>query len=185
MEEIWKPIKDYEGLYEISSIWSVKSLHYWREKILKLWMQDQYSIILLRNILRKKYRVHRLVAQAFIPNPDNLPCVLHKDETLDENWLLYNWIDNLFWWTQSDNLKDMVKKWRDKNHFQTVRHPNKWKFWKYSKSAKKANQYSLSWELIKKWYSLIDAQRELWIEWISKCCRGKQKTAWWFIWKFN
>ena len=77
MAEIWKPIKDYEGLYEISNIGRVKSLPrngtIKTEKILTPNMSGRYARIGLRDKIKIKYSVHRLVAEAFIPNPNNLP----------------------------------------------------------------------------------------------------------------
>lgn len=128
-----------------------------------------------------------LKLQAIIPNPLNLPCVCHKDETLDENGLLYNWSDNLFWGTHKDNTRDMWKKWRANNNL-VLNHPKPilWKFWKDNHLSKKVNQYTLEWEFIRSWYSMADVQRELCIFYtsISACCKQKAKTAGWFIWKY-
>ena len=88
--EIWKKIKDYEGLYWISNLGRVKNRH---GRVLKPEIrQGYYSIDLMKNHKRKKYRIHRLVAEAFIENPDNLPQVNHKDENK-----LNNEADNLEW----------------------------------------------------------------------------------------
>ncbi len=142
--------------------------------------------MLSKNSIHNTYSVHRLIAQHFIPNPDNLPCVLHKDETLI-NWRLDNWSDNLWWGTQKENVRDMFKKWRDKNHFKTNNpNPSKWKFWKYHHCSKKVNQYSLDWEFIKEWANARDIERELWVGFqnIYSCCKWKRKTTGWFIWKY-
>jgi len=65
---------------------------------------------LVKNGERKPFPVHRLVAEAFIPNPENLPCVCHRDDNP-----LNNHVDNLFWGTQADNIRDMdIKKRRYK-----------------------------------------------------------------------
>lgn len=112
MEE-WKDIVGYEWLYRISSKWSVLSMHFWKERImspsriygmyLQLWLNKKWII--------KKFYVHRLVAQAFMQNPLNFPCVCHKDETL-VNWLLNNSVNNLYYGTNKDNTQDMMKKGR-------------------------------------------------------------------------
>lgn len=191
MEEIWKDIKWYEWLYQVSSLWRVKSLDYlrtWMERILKWWVHRKfYKMYIIRKDNKSiPVRSHRLVAIHFIPNPLNLPCACHKLEILDDDWCLYNWVDNLWWWTHSDNMKDMQRKWRANNHLQN-NNPRKWKFWKDNPSSKKINQYSLEWEFIKEWDSMADIQRELPIfsSNISYCCKWKYKSCWWFIWKYN
>lgn len=102
MEEVWKDIKGYEGLYQVSNMGRVKSLgrvdgsnHRLYEKILKLKKRNNYlGIDLHKNGELRTYSVHRLVAQAFIPNPNNLPQVNHIDENK-----INNQIDNLEWCT--------------------------------------------------------------------------------------
>ena len=95
MEE-WKDIKGYEGLYQVSNLGRVKSLsntNTRKEKILKpIYHARYYQITLSKNNIRIQYRVHRLVAEAFIPNPDGLPIINHKDENP-----LNNNVDNLEW----------------------------------------------------------------------------------------
>lgn len=114
MEEIWKDIAGYEGLYQVSNLGRVKSLdrtvQYFRNgkletKIFKSKIMKQnytsagYLMIYLRKDGKDKYNaVHRLVAQAFIPNPNNLPCVNHKDEVKDNNS-----VNNLEWCTHIYN----------------------------------------------------------------------------------
>ena len=92
-EEIWKPIEGWKGLYQVSNMGRVKSLERIvrngknccrtvPEKILKTSKdKDGYlSVYLCKDNKKKWYFVHRLVAQAFISNPDNLPEVNHKDK---------------------------------------------------------------------------------------------------------
>ncbi len=160
--EVWKPVVGYEGLYEVSNLGRVKSLRYCKEKILKISRNKFYKNIILKiNWLRKNFLVHRLVALHFIDNLDNLSCVLHKKEDLDGNGFLYNWADNLYWWTQKDNMQDCFKKWRWNNHFK-LNHPTKWKFWKDNHNSKKINQYTkIIWNdiLRKKLTSLFNKQK--------------------------
>ena len=103
MEEIWKPVVGYEGLYEVSNLGNVKTLHYYggrRQKLMSLGKRsDGYLTVgLSKNGICKHYSVHRLVAIAFIPNPDNLEMVNHKDENKENNNA-----DNLEWCTRSYN----------------------------------------------------------------------------------
>lgn len=115
--EIWKDIAGYEGLYQVSNFGRVRSLkrvfidtigrtRHFNEIILnpKLKNGSNYLIVsLYKHIdhkhISKDYHIHRLVAKAFIPNPDNLPQINHKDENK-----LNNRIDNLEWCTQEYNL---------------------------------------------------------------------------------
>lgn len=101
MEEIWKDIEGYEGLYQISNLGRVKSFGngsksrwYGKERILSATNDSKgYKQIKLTNKKeRKTFKVHRLVAQAFIPNPYNLPQINHKDEVKSNNRA-----DNLEW----------------------------------------------------------------------------------------
>ena len=92
---MWKDIKGFEGLYQISDKGEVKSLI--RNKILKLTQdKDGYLTVGLKG---KKFKVHRLVAEAFIDNPNNYPCVNHKDENKKNNS-----VDNLEWCSIKYNI---------------------------------------------------------------------------------
>ena len=100
MKELWKDIKNYEGIYQISNLGRVKSLHNNKERLLKLHRKpDGYiQVVLCKNYKIVSRLTHRLVAEAFIPNPDNLPEVNHKDEDKTNNC-----VDNLEWCNSSYN----------------------------------------------------------------------------------
>ena len=111
MEEIWKPIEGYEGLYEVSSYGRIKSLERYRsnnggiqlikERIMKPLDYNGYKNVLLwKNGSKKKEYVHRLVAKAFLSNPDNLKEVNHKDENPSNNM-----VENLEWCSHRYNMK--------------------------------------------------------------------------------
>ena len=103
MNEIWKDIKGYEGSYQVSNLGRVKSLNYHREgieKILKIDGSTQYKTVMLyRDGGGTRFLLHRLVASAFIPNPNNYPVVNHIDEDKSNNR-----VDNLEWCTQQYNV---------------------------------------------------------------------------------
>ena len=83
MEE-WRPIKDYENIYEVSNLGRIKSIK--TNKILHNCLHNKYLVVCLcKNGCRKSYRVHRLVAEAFLENPENLPYINHKDEIKTNN----------------------------------------------------------------------------------------------------
>lgn len=114
MEEIWKDIDGFEGYYQISNLGNVKSL----DRILKdnggifikrgnyrkLAEQAGYKrVSLYKNDKDRKFMVHRLVAQAFIPNPNNKPFIDHIDGNRANNK-----VDNLRWVTHSENMKNPI-----------------------------------------------------------------------------
>lgn len=94
MVEIWKDIDGYEGCYQVSNLGNVKSLKFGKERIMKTRKDKGGYLKVILSLFGKKtnYSVHRLVASTFIPNPDNLPCVNHKDECKTNNN-----VDNLEW----------------------------------------------------------------------------------------
>lgn len=103
INEIWLPVKGYEGFYEVSNCGRVMSLNYNKTKKRKLLSgfttKRKYKRVLLSvNTNIKKHSVHRLVAMAFIPNPENKPFVNHIDGNPSNNNM-----DNLEWCTASEN----------------------------------------------------------------------------------
>jgi hypothetical protein len=101
MSEVWKKVVGYSD-YAVSNNGVVKSLKYGKEKVLKLDInKDGYYIATLsRNGKKKRFRVNRLVAELFIPNPDNLPVVNHKDGNKKNNS-----VNNLEWSTVAENTQ--------------------------------------------------------------------------------
>lgn len=174
--EIWKDIPWYEWIYQASNLWRIKSLNFHRsksERIMKLWKHpDWYLTIRLRYTIKKLYLVHRLVAIVFLDNINSKPEVNHK------NWIKAdNMVENLEWCTREENMthaNNILWRWA------------KWKFWKYSNSSKKVVQIYND-EIINIWWSIIDAEKSLWLShWnISRCCKWKRKTTWWYSWKYQ
>lgn len=103
MDEIWKDIPGYEGKYEVSNLGNVRSLNYNHTGEIKLLKQGTnkkgYKLVnLCKNGKQKCYLIHRLVAMTFIPNPNNLPIINHKDENK-----VNNNVKNLEWCTIAYN----------------------------------------------------------------------------------
>lgn len=167
MEEIWCPIKGYEGVYEVSDKGRVKSLKYGKERILKPIrnLNGYIQVKLRKNGDNKMCCVHRLVAQTFIPNPDNLPEVNHKDENKENNS-----VQNLEWCDRKYN-----NNYGTRNQMVSM------------KLSKPILQYTKSGELVREWKSATDVQRTLGYAYqhISNCCTGRYKSAYNFIWKFK
>lgn len=111
--EVWKDIPGYERLYLVSNLGRIKSLYNYRKYniLTPKIVRGYYQIGLRKNGVRKWKQVHRLVAQAFIENIDNLPQVNHKDENK-----LNNNVDNLEWCSVSYNntYGSRIKKVREK-----------------------------------------------------------------------
>lgn len=157
-KEIWKDIKGYEGLYQVSNFGRVKSLvnnkGQYREKILNpIIGNGYYRVRLFKNKQNKLYSVHRLVAEAFIPNPDNLPQVNHRDENK-----LNNSVDNLEW---CDNKFNM--------NYGTARQRM------VEKQSKKVYQYDLEGNLIKIYNSVSETEKDGFMTTaVSACCRNEK-----------
>ena len=161
MNEIWADIKNYEGIYQISNEGNVKNIK--RDKYLKPRL-DKYGY--LRVILYKKgthyknFQIHRLVAEAFIPNPESKPQVDHTNTIRTDNN-----VENLRWVTYKENNMNSItlEKYKNMKHWEyteEIRH-------KMSESAKKRIRYPASEETKhhqslarKKWWSIHKARKE-------------------------
>lgn len=169
MKEIWKGIEGYESIYQISNLGRIKS----KIKILSPHISNcGYLRIILKN---KHYSIHRLVAKAFIPNPNNKPQVNHIDGNKTNNC-----VNNLEWVTASENqihnyknlhLKPSMLGKKGKNHV----------------ASKKIYQFDIYNNFIKKWDSIIEASNSLKINScnIVDCAKGNRKSAGKFIWKYT
>ena len=123
----------------------------------------------------KKFYLHRLYAEAYIPNPDKKPHINHKDKNRQNIST-----QNLEWVTQSENNKHSWI-WRTQSINQKIACSLNWK-----KNSKKVYQFSKEWWLLWIFNSTRSIEKELWIAHtnISYCCNGKRKTAWWYIWSY-
>ena len=98
--EEWRDVVGFEGKYQVSNKGNVRTFQRDRSMLLKLKDWFGYRVVTLwDNKVRKDTKVHRLVAEAFIPNPDNLPIINHKDENPSNNC-----VENLEWCTQQYNV---------------------------------------------------------------------------------
>lgn len=177
MKEQWKPIIGYKGLYEVSNLGRVKSLpkfagvSYRKEKILKpITNRDGYDMIQLhKNGITQNKQVHRLVAEAFINNPKNLPCVNHKNNIRNANFVF-----NLEWCDYSYNNKYAYS---NGNRIKMFGSSN-------GKSVP-ILQLNLNGEIIKEFESMCICAKELNIQQscISMVCNGLRKTTGGFIFR--
>lgn len=175
-QEIWKPIKGYEGHYEVSNMGRVRSYKnnkYGLSTIPKdlkpTKMKIGYLFVTLsKDGKHKMKKIHRLVAEAFIPNPEGLPCVNHRDEVKTNNT-----ISNLEWCTQKYNLEysNIYEKAIGTNISQ----------------RKIILQLTKDGDFIREFESIIEAYRQTGVNYqnISACCNGKRKSAGGYVWKFK
>lgn len=175
-KEIWKDIQGYEGYYQVSSMGRVRSCdreivfsdgrhRFYKGKIIRPvktnsgYWQTRMKI----NEHVKRDYVHRLVAKAFIPNPQRLPEINHKDENR-----LNNRADNLEW----------------VEHITNLNYGNRAKKFAISR-GKKVGQFTKDGKLLHTYYSTRDAGRHGYNQTcVSKCAIGKLETYKGYIWKY-
>lgn len=172
MSEIWKTIENYSS-YMVSNMGRVKRKegldsagHYRQEKMLspKTDKDGYYDYTLCKDGKMKCFRAHRLVAEAFIPNPENKPCIDHINCVRSDNR-----VENLRWVTNQENHN---------NPLSLINHKNA--------SSIAIIQYTKDGKMLRKWDSATEAAKELNLhhQLISKCCKGTYKSAGGYIWKY-
>ena len=167
MEE-WRDIKGYEGLYQVSNLGRVKSLgnsKSKKEKILKPYSNIGYfHVILSKEGIHKNCRVHRLVAEAFIPNLNNYKEVNHKDEDKENN--------------SSYNLEWCDRKYNNNYGTRTQRFSESMKG-KYKGSKNPAARKVQCITTGKKFNCIKEASEYYYVDKhsIGECCKGKYKSA--------
>jgi hypothetical protein len=179
MEEIWKDIKGYEGVYQVSNLGRVKSLprlhkfahgyYMTKEKILSpriCGKQREYLAVALQiDGKTKQYKVHRLVAIAFLPNPYGYNEINHKDENKGNNKM-----DNLEWCTRSYNV----------NYGSRIEKQRK-------ALIKPVVAYSKAYEFVKEFDSIVDASKFAKVDAtnISRACRKEGRISGGYLWKYK
>ena len=182
MKEIWEDIPNYEGLYQASNLGRIRSVDRYKEVIIKnqygeykrtkffksyvLKQQTYMGYKCVQLHINGKYKwekVHRLVAKAFVPNPENKPQVNHIDGNKSNNC-----VENLEWCNQSYNTKHAYKN-------------NLIKHYKIE-----INQYDLEGNYIKTWESAKEIEKKLKIKnsQICRCCKNENLTAGGYHWKY-
>lgn len=189
--EKWKDISGYEGLYRISNKGNIKRMpkniynnsllgnnKYYKCKEKILTPHDNgggyYIVTLTKNRKRKTLKVHRLVAETFIPNPENKPQVNHINGIKTDNR-----VENLEWNTNIENHNHAIK----------IGLINKTSYEKSAKSKwKKILQFDIKGNFIKEWESMKAICKYLNIKNngnIVKCCQGKIKKVYGYVWKYK
>ena len=162
--EVWKDVDGYNGLYDVSNYGRIRN--HKKKNILHPSTDKGYKHICLRkNGVTKCYKVHRLVALAFIPNPDNKPQINHIDENRSNNN-----VENLEWCTAkyNSNYRERVKR-MSKSH------------------EKKVSVYDDKGNKIKTYESILIAAKEnnLDSSSITKCCKHKRKMCGGMRWEYE
>lgn len=172
-KEVWKDIPNYEGYYQVSNKGNIRSVdrmdcqnRFRKGKMCKKLENEDgyYKVSLSKNGIEKRFFIHRLVAMAFIENPNDFDCINHKDENKKNNC-----IENLEWCTRkyNNNYGKRNQKIVEKQSIKTAMVDIKTgKILKVFKSAKEASIY-------------VNGDQSV----ICKARNGKRKTAYGFGWE--
>lgn len=189
MDEIWKDIEGYEGLYQVSNLGRVKSLSHYeysdrfkngrfrKGRLLKPFKVGANYLAVGLGRGNKAY-IHRLVAVAFIPNPQNKEEIDHINCDITDNTAA-----NLKWVTRKENLNNPITKKRNsasrKGWYQPMGKDNS--------RSRAILQFSLKGEFIKEWANQYEIKRILGYASanIHRCCSDNKGTSYGFVWRFK
>lgn len=173
--EEWRAVVGYEGLYEISNLGRVKRCE--NQRLLKHLPHHQgyYLISLYRNGVGEFKLLHRIIAEAFIPNPENKPCIDHINTIKSDNR-----IENLRWVTQKDNMNNPITKKKMSDSFNT-------ELQRESQPSRSVDMLSMNNDYEQTFKSISEASRFVNgnVAAIHRCCCGKQNYAYGHKWKYN
>lgn len=180
IDETWKPVPNYEGFYEVSNTGKVRSVYRYKRVLKPMISNTGYERVdLFKNKHRKQFSVHRLVALAFIDNPNAKPFVNHKDENK-----LNNSAENLEWVTHVENCKYGTAITRRTAHLDySKRHLNNAN--QIKACSKPIAQYDLQGNFIKQWASASECSRSIGfsISGIRSVVSGRRNSIFGFIFK--
>lgn len=170
----WLPIKGYEGLYEVNEYGLIRNAkgQMMRQRLKKAKYTDYKKVSLWKDGKYEHLYVSRIVAEAFIPNPDNLPLVNHKDEDGTNNWVgNLEWCDRSYNATYGSSPKKKSKAFKGRE----------------SEKRKAVLCFDMDGVLIEKYSSVTEAANAVngTTANISAACKGKKKTAYGKVWAYD
>lgn len=185
--EIWKDIVGFEGYYKVSNYGNIYSIKKDKIRSPKHNNRGYLIITLSKDKVQSTKLVHRMVALAFLPNPENKPCIDHIDANKENNTL-----SNLRWCTYKENTHNSITFPKISKHINEIKmHAlgKKLSVEHRAKISKPVLQFDKDRKFIKEWLSIKEASRTLGIDkkGISYCCSQKPryKTAGGYIWSFK
>ena len=162
-EEEWRDVLEFEELYQVSNFGNVRTVKNGEAEMSQQENRNGYMTVHLRNKgVERRAMVHRLVAEAFIPNPDELRDVNHKNGDKSDNR-----VENLEWVSHSDNMAHSFRE--------------------LGKNVRHIVQLDLDNNFIERWNSIIEASEATGIcrTDIGECCRGNRKHTKGYKWKYE
>ena len=177
--EKWKNVWGYAN-YEVSTSGKVRN----KGKEVKQCKNNKgyCTVDLYKDGERKRIFVHRLVAETFLPNPDNKPQVNHLNRNREDNR-----VENLEWVTPKENMNSPLTRKHCKEVMKGENTSMYGKFGKEHHLSKTVIQFDLDGNMLNVWNALMDAEREVGARngHISNCCRGKQQTSGGYKWQYQ